>query len=136
MNDKEVNNKTTKRFENSRYVECRWESVEVGDVLKVQKNEVLPADLLIFQTSGEEGICYIETSNLDGERNLKPKQNVKLIHDAILSQGSHAELQGKIYYEKPNNRIYSFRGQVKLSSQSEAMGLQNEHVALRVHSSP
>ena len=104
----------------------------MGDVLKVEKNEVLPADLLIFQTSGEEGICYIETSNLDGERNLKPKYNVKLIHTAILSQGTHVQLQGTLYYEKPNNRLYSFRGKVKLSSQDEGMALQNEHLALRV----
>lgn len=101
--------------------------------MRVEKNEVLPADLLIFQTSGEEGICYIETSNLDGERNLKPKQNVKLIHDAIITQGTHAQLQGTLHYEKPNNRIYSFRGQVKLTSNSEAMALMNENVALRVH---
>jgi magnesium-transporting ATPase (P-type) len=29
--------------------------------------------MLIVGTSDENGVCYVETSNLDGERNLKSK---------------------------------------------------------------
>jgi len=33
----------------------------------------VPADLIILSVSGNNGICYIETKNLDGETNLKLK---------------------------------------------------------------
>jgi phospholipid-transporting ATPase len=34
---------------------------------------MFPADLIVFSTSLEGGLCFIETSSLDGEKNLKPK---------------------------------------------------------------
>lgn len=46
--------------------------MKVGDVLKVEENDPLAADLIIMTTS-KDNICYVETKNLDGETNLKPK---------------------------------------------------------------
>lgn len=43
----------------------------VGDVIRVHKEEAFPADLLLLSASGEGDECMVETSNLDGERNLK-----------------------------------------------------------------
>lgn len=37
----------------------------------------MPADLLILKNSGQDGLCYVETKNLDGETNLKYKVAVK-----------------------------------------------------------
>jgi P-type E1-E2 ATPase len=48
-----------------------WSHVKVGDVIRVKKGEVLPADLIFLSSASEVGICYIETSNLDGETDLK-----------------------------------------------------------------
>ena len=50
-----------------------WKDIKVGNVLKVQKNEYFPADMIILNSSGPKGICYVETKNLDGETNLKHK---------------------------------------------------------------
>ena len=46
-------------------------SLLVGDIVLVKKDEPFPADLAILSCSDAEDVCYIETSNLDGERNLK-----------------------------------------------------------------
>ena len=43
----------------------------VGDIVKVYKESVFPADLLFLSACGEGDECMVETSNLDGERNLK-----------------------------------------------------------------
>ncbi len=33
-----------------------------------------PADMVLLSSSNPEGVCYIETMNLDGETNLKIKK--------------------------------------------------------------
>jgi len=53
-----------------------WQEVRPGDVVKIEKGkcQAFPADILLLKSSKKSGICYIETSNLDGETNLKLKQ--------------------------------------------------------------
>lgn len=47
-----------------------------GDVVKVQRDELFPADLILI-TSSSEGTAFIETASLDGEKNLKLKNSFK-----------------------------------------------------------
>jgi P-type E1-E2 ATPase len=51
--------------------EICWSELRVGDLIKVEKNEFFPCDVLLVNTSEPKGVCYIETKNLDGETNLK-----------------------------------------------------------------
>ena len=39
--------------------------------VRCEGTEEFPADLLLLGTSKESGMCYVETSNLDGETSLK-----------------------------------------------------------------
>jgi len=65
----------------------KWRDVVVGDVVKIVANELFPADLLLLSSSEPNSICYIQTSNLDGETNLKIRQ-VTLTSHQILSFAS------------------------------------------------
>jgi len=40
----------------------------------VKQDQAIPADLLILSSNFDQGTCYIETKNLDGETNLKIKR--------------------------------------------------------------
>ena len=48
--------------------------MRVGDIIQIKENEYFPCDMLLVNSSGHKGQCYVETKNLDGETNLKAKK--------------------------------------------------------------
>lgn len=48
------------------FVEKKWKDIEVGDVIRLESDDFIPADVILISSSEPEGFCYIETSNLDG----------------------------------------------------------------------
>lgn len=49
-------------------------SCPVTPLTQVEDGIVFPADLVLLSSAHAEGVCYIETMNLDGETNLKLKK--------------------------------------------------------------
>eukprot|EP00455_Lapot_gusevi_P036920 TRINITY_DN4116_c0_g3_i2.p1 TRINITY_DN4116_c0_g3~~TRINITY_DN4116_c0_g3_i2.p1 ORF type:complete len:1260 (-),score=363.04 TRINITY_DN4116_c0_g3_i2:462-4241(-) len=72
--DQEINNDLVQTFRNGAFTPVAWKDVKVGDMIKVEQDKAFPADLLLLQSSANNGICNIETANLDGETNLKIKK--------------------------------------------------------------
>ncbi len=56
----------------SKNTNIKWKDIVVGDVCYVKDNETFPADLILLSSS-LEGLAFIETASLDGEKNLKPR---------------------------------------------------------------
>lgn len=55
-----------------------WTDVRVGDVIVVRDGELFPADLMCLYSSLPENVCFIKTTNLDGETNLKIRKPLDL----------------------------------------------------------
>uniref|UniRef100_A0A8C4W2C2 Phospholipid-transporting ATPase n=1 Tax=Gopherus evgoodei TaxID=1825980 RepID=A0A8C4W2C2_9SAUR len=87
--------------------------VAVGEIVKVTNGEHLPADLISLSSSEPQAMCYIETSNLDGETNLKIRQGLPLTAD-IKDIDSLMILLGRIECESPNRHLYDFVGNIRL----------------------
>uniref|UniRef100_A0A4W3HIG5 ATPase phospholipid transporting 10B (putative) n=1 Tax=Callorhinchus milii TaxID=7868 RepID=A0A4W3HIG5_CALMI len=75
QSDKEINNMRCWIFSRSDSMVTRF--FQLGDFVRLACNEIIPADLLLLHTSEQNGSCNIETSNLDGETNLKQRRAVK-----------------------------------------------------------
>lgn len=48
-------------------------AIKVGDMALLEKNQRVPADMVLLTTSEEEGTCFIRTDQLDGETDWKLK---------------------------------------------------------------
>lgn len=107
----------------------RWSGVQVGDIIRMENNQFVAADILLLSSSEPNGLCFIETAELDGETNLKCKQC--LVETAEMSQ--HDELLGKfngeIICEPPNNLLNKFDG--TLIWKNQRFSLDNDKILLR-----
>ena len=71
--DISLNSSSTNCLRNGKIEKILWKDIIVGDLLVILKNEVFPADLIILKSSNPDSSAFINTSSLDGEKNLKPK---------------------------------------------------------------
>uniref|UniRef100_A0A0E0AB17 Phospholipid-transporting ATPase n=1 Tax=Oryza glumipatula TaxID=40148 RepID=A0A0E0AB17_9ORYZ len=121
MQDMKVNNRKVAVHKGEGDFEYRhWEDLAVGDVVKVEKDQFFPADLLLLSSSYEDGICYVETMNLDGETNLKVKRSLEVTLP-LEEDESFKDFQGLIRCEDPNPSLYTFIGNLEYERQIYAI---------------
>lgn len=122
--DVEVNNRRTKVHRgNGNFEDIKWMDLRVGDIVKVEKDEFFPADLILLSSSYDEAICYVETTNLDGETNLKLKQALEVT--AQLNEDlMFLDFRAVVRCEDPNANLYSFIGRLDLGGQQHPLSSQ------------
>lgn len=111
--DKELNNSYVEVLVDGSFQKKRWIKVAVGDILRVNSEEPFPADLVLLSSSEPEGLCYIETANLDGETNLKIKQAVADTSE-IVSPMDLSRISGKLLSEQPNSSLYTYEATLNI----------------------
>ncbi|XP_016364974.1 phospholipid-transporting ATPase IC [Sinocyclocheilus rhinocerous] len=123
--DKEINNRRCDVLLNGRFVETRWMNLQVGDVVRLKKNDFIPADILLLSSSNPNSLCYVETAELDGETNLKFKMGLKVTDERLQEEDQLARFNALILCEEPNNRLDKFVGTMIWDSQSYPLDLDN-----------
>lgn len=104
-----------------------WQTVEAaqleaGDVVRCVNGQEIPADLVLLSSSGEGGVCYDMTANLDGETNLKQRRVLEPTA-ACTTPRDLNELRGvRLVYELPNAHIHNFNGQLICPAADPATG--------------
>lgn len=112
--DKSLNDSMARVLKGSEFVETKWIKVAVGDIVRVESEEPFPADLVLLASSEPEGLCYIETANLDGETNLKVKQAIPETAQ-LVSPADLGRLAGRVRSEQPNSSLYTYEATLTMS---------------------
>lgn len=99
--------------------EIKWRDVRVGQILKVADEELFPADLLCLYSALEDQACFIKTTNLDGESNLKIRRPLDLRDAAPEEEADVLDLKATLECEQPNANLHKFQGRLNYQSGSE-----------------
>ena len=82
-------------------------------------DETFPADLVLLSSSSA-GDCFIATSSLDGEKNLKKRVQPKNMDEHFPKDKCEAKslltIKGELQCEPPNKDLHSLNGQIIINT--------------------
>ncbi|KAJ6250449.1 putative phospholipid-transporting atpase [Anaeramoeba flamelloides] len=131
--DRKANNKQFKYYDyqSNEIRTIKSGNLMVGDLVFVEKDRVLPADIVVISTSDvQDNLCFIETSNLDGETNIKERVALKETTN-YRNVESFQNLEGQLQIIPPNEQIYQFQGRLLLKGTEEYLPLTTNQLLLR-----
>ncbi|XP_063055580.1 phospholipid-transporting ATPase ID [Engraulis encrasicolus] len=126
--DNQVNNRHSQVLINGIVQKEKWMNVKVGDIIKLENNQFVAADLLLLSSSEPHGLCYIETAELDGETNMKVRQSLSVTSE-LGDPNNLARFDGEVVCEPPNNKLDRFCG--TLYWRESKYPLSNQNMLLR-----
>ncbi|KAG8041471.1 hypothetical protein G9C98_002764 [Cotesia typhae] len=127
--DSQVNNRKSQTLRGTQLKVEKWSQVQVGDVIRMENDQFVAADVLLLSTSEPNGLCYIETAELDGETNLKCRQCLTETAEMMDNNELIGEFDGEIVCETPNNLLNKFDG--ILTWKGNRYALDNDKIILR-----
>jgi len=118
--DIEMNSSSCKIYSEGKFIVKQWAEIMVGDIILVDEMEVFPADLIVLATNQESGNCYMETSSLDGEKNLKERLAPQETCDKFNRNNEHPifRLEGRVECDPPQSSLTTFKATLFIKDKS------------------
>ncbi|KAF9238250.1 phospholipid-translocating P-type ATPase [Melanogaster broomeanus] len=98
----------------ARWERTLWKKLEVGDIVLLKENEQVPADVVVLSTSDPDGLCYLETKNLDGETNLKVRKALPAT-SSITSEEDIEKSSFVLDSEPPRQNLYVYNALLRFT---------------------
>jgi len=105
-------------FRNDSWMEIRSGDLLIGELVIVQEDKSFPSDLILLDSNIKDGLCYIETATLDGEKTLKLKNAEKSTSGYFNNGGkwkNKFQLKGNCNIDKPSPELYKLNGKLEIS---------------------
>lgn len=129
--DREVNSQKYQRLTRDGGLERVSSSkLRCGDIIIVEKDERIPADLVLLRTSDKSGAVFVRTDQLDGETDWKLRTAVPATQK-LSSDTDLLSMEGSLYIEKPQRDIHSFIGTFSRQQQEHETGSEEESLDLQ-----
>ena len=127
--DIELNSSKSTKYESGGWRKVEWKNIYVGDYVKIFDGEFFPADLGCLASSDQEGNCFIQTSSLDGEKNLKPKMAIGPTQK-LIGNGEVIRIIGDVECGPPNSDLYQLSGAISIGG-DDKISLSSKNLLLR-----
>ena len=113
-------------LEGGEWVTIKSQDVQVGDIMKVQRGDALKADVIVMSSDDPDGVAFIETAQLDGETNVKPKKScTETSHITEKSQFLLPEEEMRLSIDPPNDKLYRWEGVLYYHGEACPLNLKN-----------
>lgn len=90
-------------------------NLKVGDLVYLEKNDRVPADILLLRTSDPSGTCFVRTDQLDGETDWKLRVALERTQ-SLRNDGQLLQVEGEVYADPPTKDIHTFVGTLTFKS--------------------
>uniref|UniRef100_A0A7N9ARH6 Phospholipid-transporting ATPase n=1 Tax=Mastacembelus armatus TaxID=205130 RepID=A0A7N9ARH6_9TELE len=105
--DQDMNSQLYSKLTMRGKIQVKSSDIQVGDLIIVEKNQRIPADMIFLRTSEKNGTCFIRTDQLDGETDWKLRVAVGCTQRLPADLFS---ISAYVYAQKPQLDIHSFEG--------------------------
>jgi phospholipid-transporting ATPase len=114
----ETNSQEVTVLREGEFRQMRSDQLVVGDIVFVKEDDTFAADLILLTSSMEGGTCFIQTSSLDGEKNLKKRSKPKDLDKMVKNTCDPAGLAflAECVSEEPTAELYSYTGKMSINS--------------------
>ena len=145
--DKLQNSVKCKVYRNEEWIDIESGDLELGEIVIVEKDEIFPADLVLLDSPLPEGICFIETGSLDGEKTLKQKNPASDTIGKFLNETKNdnnannnnnenktwvknLNIEGSCICDQPNPELYFLNGKINATINGEKLKFPIDHKQL------
>uniref|UniRef100_A0A8C4XGF6 Phospholipid-transporting ATPase n=2 Tax=Erpetoichthys calabaricus TaxID=27687 RepID=A0A8C4XGF6_ERPCA len=116
--DDEVNNAEVCVIRSSGFLTTVSKNIRVGDIVRVNREDIFPADLVLLASDNDEGTCSVTTASLDGETNLKTHTAIPETA-SLQSISSLVSIKAIVECQQPEADLYRFVGRIRVTHEGE-----------------
>lgn len=132
--DTAVNSMDYEYWDGSHTSKVKSKDILVGHILILQNGQRIPADILLIASENKDGNCFVSTSGIVGETNLKIKSAVSDIQKLFQTMERDfiiKKISGILQIEQPNEDFESFHGVLNLKGHPKSIDLIIDNLVLR-----
>ena len=131
-----------------KFVKSQSKTLKHGEIVLIYENKPIPADIVLLDSGMGDGQCYVETSSLDGEKNLKLKIANQKISGLISKRGIHESnktiamdtlndsmnffVSGFIQVIQPNSNLNQIEGKVNIFIMENNIITKEENFSINI----